>query len=72
MSGASPTMVSPSTLDYEAKNAVGRRVLRAHVDDHGLVFGWGVAAIAGGVSDDIFYAGVNRGDTGQFFDGGCH
>jgi len=59
-------------LDHEAKHAVGRRMLRAHIDDHGLVGGRCVPVIAGSVGDYIFDAGVDRGGASQFFNGGCH
>ena len=39
MIGLQRRTVSPSQLEHEPEHAVGRRVLRAHVDDHGLVVG---------------------------------
>ncbi len=59
-------------LDDKTQHAMGRGMLRTHVDDHGLVGGWRISSVAGGVGNDIFNAGVNRGETGQFFNGGCH
>jgi hypothetical protein len=47
-------------------------MLRPHIDDHGLVLGRRVLAIARGVCDYIFNAWVDRGGAGQFFNGGCH
>ena len=47
-------------LEDQAEDAVGRRVLRAHVEDHGLG-GDGVGAVGvvmgGGLCDDVFYVG---------------
>jgi hypothetical protein len=54
-------------LDDKAENAVRRRVLRTHVDDHGLVLAWRVLAIAAGISDDVFNAGVDRLRTCDLF-----
>ncbi len=46
---------------------MSRRVLRTHVDDHGLVFGGLILAIAGSVGDDVFDAWVDRGCAGNLF-----
>ncbi len=45
-------------LQHEAEHAVGRRVLRAHVEDHGLVGEWVVAVVVAlGVGDDVLDSG---------------
>ena len=59
-------------LDDKAQHTMGRGMLWPHVDDHRLIGGRCISPVAGGVGNDIFNAGVNRGETGQFFNGGCH
>ena len=44
---------------------MGRRVLRTHVDDHGLVCGGSLAGmVALGVGDYIFNAGIDHVGSG--------
>ena len=53
-------------LEHEAEHAVGGRVLRAHVDDHGLVGdGVGAVLVAFGVSDNVFDAGIDLVGSGD-------
>ena len=59
-------------LDNKAQHAMGRGMLRTHVDDHGLIGRRSVPAIEPSIGDDVFNAGVNRCDAGQFFNCGCH
>jgi hypothetical protein len=53
-------------LEHEAEHAVCGRVLRPHIDDHGLV-GDGVAAVlvAFGIGDDVFDAGIDLVGSGD-------
>ena len=44
-------------LEHQAQNAVRGRVLRAHVEDHGVLAGGGGVAVLG-VGDDVFDAGM--------------
>jgi len=45
-------------LEHQAEDAMGRGMLRAHIEDHGLVaFGTTLLVVAGGVGYDIFNVG---------------
>jgi hypothetical protein len=45
-------------LDHKAKHTMGRRMLRAHIDDHRLIFCRLVPTVARGVGDDVFNARI--------------
>ncbi len=60
-------------LQHQSQHAVCRRVLRPHVDDHGVVFAGVGAVVAGAVGDYVLDAGNNHLWSGyRFFGQGSH
>ncbi len=58
-------------LEHEAQHAVGGGVLRAHVEDHGVLAGAGDVAWCCGVGDDVFDAGDDHVGCGGAEPSGC-